>query len=32
MRKRDIIVGTLVVLMLGAVTVWVVISIIQHGT
>jgi hypothetical protein len=32
MRKRDIIVGTVVILALSAVTIWVVISIIHHGT
>jgi len=32
MRKRDIIVGTVLMLALGAVVVWVLISIMQHGT
>ncbi len=31
MRKRDIIIFTMVTLALGAVTIWVIISIIQHG-
>ncbi len=31
MRKRDIIIFTVVTLGLAAVTVWVIISIIQHG-
>jgi hypothetical protein len=32
MRKRDIIIGAVVILVLGAVAVWVIISIFQHGT
>jgi hypothetical protein len=31
MRKRDIIIGTVVILALGAVAVWVIISILNHG-
>jgi hypothetical protein len=31
MRKRDIIVGTVVLLALGAVAVWTTISIMHHG-
>ena len=31
MRKRDIIIGIVVILALGAVTVWTIISIMHHG-
>lgn len=32
MRKRDIVIGAMLLLALGAITVWVVISIMHHGT